>query len=453
MNYLRILLIFLACSLSVGGFAQPQDFTSVAKKAIPATVYIKVKSNETRNPFADQFDSRDPFGNDFFRFFFSPRMQQQPSIGQASGFIVSADGHIVTNSHVVKDTSEISVMLQDGRELPGRIVGQDSNTDIAIVKINADNLPYLEFGDSDALQIGQWAIAIGNPLGLQATLTVGVVSAKGRNNLDLATYEEFIQTDAALNRGNSGGPLLDINSKVIGMNTAIVTGYGGIGFAIPSNMISRIMDQIIKSGKVTRGFIGVSLQDVDQELAQAFDWKQNGGALIADVSKGSPAEKAGLQQGDIIQSYNGIPVTDMITFRNSIALSPPGTKISLTISRKGRVLEILLMIGDLPDDPQSAEAPDQDNQLGIEVQDLTPDNARLLGLEMGSGVLVSSVSPNSLADLGGLKKGALILEVNQKKVSTTGQFNAALKETPAGKPLLLLIKQGGSIRFLSIKIN
>lgn len=436
-----------------------KDFTSVAKKAIPAVVTIKVKSNERMNPYSDQTDSGDMYGEDFFqRFFSTPRREgrSEPSFGQASGFIISSDGMILTNSHVVKDASEIEVSLDDGRDLPAKVIGFDPNTDVALIKIDSNNLPFVNLGDSDKLEIGEWVVAIGNSLGLQATLTVGVVSAKGRNNLDLANVEDFIQTDAAINRGNSGGPLLNLNSEVIGMNTAIATsggnsGYMGVGFAIPSNLMKHVVDQLKASGSVTRGFIGVIMQPIDHELAQALALKQPGGAIIAEVTNGSPADKAGIKQGDIIQSLNNQTISNMATMRNAIALMTPGTKIKLGILRNGKAMQIPVEIGAYPvSSPQAAAM--SGSQLGFDVQDLTPDIAKSLGINE-RGVVINRIDPSSPAASSGLKKGALIMAVNQKPVTSVEEFNKALQESPKDRPILLLVKQGDAIRYLSLRVG
>lgn len=449
-----------SCRANPDSLAQQtaRDFTAVAKSAIPAVVNIQVKI--PRSSKSDSGDMQDFFNDEFFhRFFFNRghEAKQQPVEGQASGFIVSKDGYILTNSHVVKEATEVTVTLNDGRELNAKVIGFDPNTDIAVIKVDAENLPFLTLGNSDKLEVGEWVIAVGNPYGLQATLTVGVVSAKGRNNLDLANIEDFIQTDAAINQGNSGGPLLNLDSQVIGMSTAIVSNMGmgslGIGFAIPSNMIHQVMDQLIKGGSVTRGFIGVSLQTLDKDLAHAFNVAQNEGALIADVSKGSPAETAGLKQGDIIQTINGHKVINMAALRNEIALSKPGTRITLGVLREGKTLQIPVEVGNYPSatEPQTAEV--SGNKLGFEVQDLTSELARSLGISEDEGVVISKVAPNSPAMMAGLKKGAVIIAVNQKKISSVAEFNAALQNTPKGKPVLLLIKQGEAIRFLSLKVE
>lgn len=440
-----------------------QDFRSVAKKAIPAVVSIKVKGPGTASLDDDESDdTNDMFNDDFWQRFFGGRgrvqkEQQQPVVGQASGFIVSPDGEILTNSHVVKDMTEVLVVLNNGKEYPAKVLGLDTNTDIALIKIDAKDLPYLKLGDSNNLDVGQWAIAIGNPMGLQASLTVGVVSATGRNNLDLTRIEDYIQTDAAINRGNSGGPLLDLSGEVMGMNTAIVTnmahgGYMGIGFAIPSNILKVVMDDLKSDGNFRRGYIGVVLQPVDSNLAQAFGLDSTEGALVAEVSKDSPADKAGLKQGDIIQKFNNRKVTDVGALRNTVAIIKPGTKASLEVLRNGKPLALTIEIGLFPTTTAVA-ATAKNSQLGIEVENVTAEAASKLGVEANSGVMVNSIQSNSPLAWAGLKKGALILEVNRKKIANVDDFNKALEATEKGKPYLFLIKQGDTTRYLSFKVG
>lgn len=441
------------------------DFTTVAKRAIPTVVAVRVKAPEQKlSPFQrDQRSGEDPFdafGDDFFRHFFGgPRQRQmapqnQPFIGQASGFIISADGHILTNNHVVKNAGQISVMLNDGSEFDAEVVGQDPNTDIAVIKIDAKNLPHLSLGNSDNLEVGQWVVAIGNPLGLQASLTVGVVSAKGRNDLDIARIEDFIQTDAAINRGNSGGPLLNLDGEVVGINTAIASnmgGYMGIGFAIPSNIAQQITNQLINNGEVTRGYLGVNLQSVNHNLAQAFGLEKAEGALIADVKKDSPAALAGLKQGDIVISYNHTKILNIATLRNAVAMMEPGSKVNLTILREGKQLNIPVEIASFPTSGELISG--IETKLGFEVENITPEIAQNLGLLDEKGVIVSNVRPGSPSAWTGMKKGALIIEANKQKVSSTEEFFKVLSTTETGKPVLLLIKQDGQMRFLSMKVS
>lgn len=446
------------------------DFTKAAKNAIPAVVSIKVKFNSKQSGFflnpwgSSEDDFSSPFGGDFFKHFFKiPKGENSEETGQASGFIVSADGYILTNSHVVKEANSISVILNDGREFSGTVVGQDPNTDVALIKIDAKDLSYLILENSDNLEVGQWAIAVGNPLGLQASLTVGVISAKGRNDLDLARIEDFIQTDAAINRGNSGGPLLDINGKVIGMNTAIVTnmgtgGYMGIGFAIPSNILRHVMEELLATGKVSRGFLGVMLQQMDQNLAKAFNLDKAEGALVTEVNKDSPAEKSGLKQGDIVLKYNKIPIVHVATLRNAVALMKPGERITLTVLRDGKTIEIPIEIGNFPGETSASTEIEtmeaKENIYGFSVQELTAEIANAIGLNGSEkGVVITKVNSGTPAAWAGLKKGTLILGINQIKISSMADYNQAMEATEKGKPLLLLVKQGEATRFVSLLVK
>lgn len=445
---------------------RPANFTDVAKKSIPAVVSIKVKMKQRDRGLSERDrDSDDPFDyfqDELFRQFFgrSRRERGQPPperrhIGQASGFIVRNDGYILTNGHVVKDAEEIEIILNDGREFEGELIGSDPHTDIAVVKIPAENLPYIPLGNSDDLEVGQWVIAIGTPLGLRATVTAGVVSAKGRNNLELARIEDFIQTDAAINRGNSGGPLLTLDGSAVGMNTAIVTewesgGSMGIGFAIPSNLAKHIMEQLITTGSVTRGFMGVTLQKITQDLAQAFHLERVEGALIDDVRPGSPADEAGIQQGDVILAYDRRTVTDIAALRNAISMMKPGTQVNLAIFRNGRTLTIPFTVGSYPEDEDQGEK----NQLGVRVKALTPEIAKLIGYEEETqGVVVTSVEPGSSAEWAGIKKGILIVAVNRKPVASSAEFYRFLNEAEQGEPILLLVKLGDTMHFVSIKVK
>lgn len=450
------LVAFLLSSPTVN--AQPQetqqisnDFRNVAKTAIPAVVSIQVKGPYQSSSFfgeEEEEDSQQGFRDDFWQKFFGlPKKNQKEDqvIGQASGFIVSPDGEIITNSHVVKGMTQINVVLNSGKEYPAKVIGQDPNTDVALIKIDAKDLPFLKLGNSDKLEIGQWVVAIGNPMGLQASLTAGVVSAKGRNNLDLTRIEDYIQTDAAINKGNSGGPLLDMDANVMGMNTAIVTnmasGYMGIGFAIPSNLLKSVVEDLKQDGSFKRGFLGVSLQPVDENLAASFGMERVEGALVAEISKDSPAEKGGIKQGDVIVKYNNQDVSNIGTLRNAISLMKPGTKIMLSIIRNGKPLILQVEIGLFPGSETVASTSATDKKLGIQVANSE------------NGVVVNKVDSNSPLSWSGIKKGALILEINKKKIANVDEFNAALKQSEEGKPILFLIKQGESTRFVSLKMG
>ena len=334
-----------------------QAFRAVAKEVSPAVVFIQVEKTTEQpqmSPFASPFNG--PFGDDFFRRFFGTppqghghgTMPKREMRAQGSGFIISPDGLIMTNNHVVGGADKVTVRLHDGREFTAKVVGTDPPTDVAVIKIDANDLPVAQLGDSDKLEVGDWVLAIGNPFGLSHTLTAGIVSAKGRSGIGLADYENFIQTDAAINPGNSGGPLVNLDGQVVGINTAIFSrsgGYMGIGFAIPINMAKQIRDQLVENGTVTRGQLGVYIQDLTDDLAQSFGLKDSKGILISKVIEDSPAAKAGLKQGDIVLKADGKPVGKVNEFRNGIAMTAPGTVVRLDILRNGKPEQIKVTIG------------------------------------------------------------------------------------------------------------
>ncbi len=441
-------------------------FSSVAKKAIPAVVFLRVESSHVQDVYADPYGGTgpspfSPFSDEFFqRFFGSPPNGQRkptPQLSQGSGFFVSKDGYLMTNSHVVKGAEKITVIFSDGRELDASLIGADPRTDIAIIKVDGSDFPFLPLGNSDTINIAEWVIAIGSPFQLEASVTVGVVSAKGRQNLRINDFEDFIQTDAAINPGNSGGPLLNLQSEVIGINTAIFSrngGYMGIGFAIPSNMASNIMKQIIETGTVTRGFLGVALQPVDKELADAFNLDKPEGALISKVEKDSPADKGGLKQGDIILEYNNTPIRSQSlgSFKNDISMIKPGSTIKFKINRKGKIMEIPIMIGSASD--ADALAGGVTSKIGIEAENLTPELAAQLGYSSSEeGVVITKVKPGSAAAMAGIRPGFIILSVNHKKVLNTTDFAQALNEAAEQKRVLLLIRQGNMNRFYAFKLE
>lgn len=468
---MRGLIFFITCIASLNLFANEKEglvaaeqiskvFTTVAKKSIPAVVYIKAEGvSDTEELVGDTQKNplqQDPFGEDFFnRFFGSPFRQppKQPSVSQGSGFFVSSNGHILTNAHVVKGAGKITIILNDGREMAAEIIGFDVSTDVAVIKVEGKNFPFLPLGDSDLMEIGEWVIAIGSPFQLQASVTVGVISAKGRQNLRITDFEDFLQTDAAINPGNSGGPLINLQGQAIGINTAIVSkggGYMGIGFAIPSNMAKHIMNQIIDSGTVTRGYLGVALQPLDQDMADAFGLERPEGALVAEVMKGSPAEKAGLKQGDIIVQYDNKPVKSIGSFRNEISMIKPGTKVALKVNRNGKILTLSCTLTAPANDVSSVGLA---QKLGIEVEPLSADLAKTLGYTKGEeGVVVTKVKPGSTAALAGIRPGFLVMAINHKKVTSIAEFNSAIEEVK-NKRLLILAKQGDATRFYSLKLE
>jgi serine protease Do len=439
-------------------------FASVAKTVSPAVVNIQVEKSV--QPAAGQWHGA-PFGDneEFFRFFFGPGFrgqlpmqppaQQQPVVGQGSGFIISEDGYILTNNHVVGDADKISVKLQDGREFNADLVGADPQSDVAVLKVDGRNLPLLKLGDSDRLEVGEWVIAVGNPFGLSHTLTVGVVSAKGRSSVGLADYENFIQTDAAINPGNSGGPLVDLDSKVIGMNTAIFSrsgGYMGIGFAIPVNMVAAIKDQLLKDGKVTRGYLGVVIQPLTRDLAESFGIKLQQGILISQVSEDTPADRAGLKAGDVIVELDGKPVSDVGQFRNQIAMTVPGTTRVLKVLRDGRTERISVDVGTLSSNAAGASAPVSQDRIGLKVQPLTPELAQQFGTDDSSGVVITNVTAGSVAARAGLEPGTIIRQVNRKPVDSAEAFNRTIASLAKGETVLLLVEKEGNARFVALRM-
>lgn len=452
-----------ACTCSPEQFSKA--FTNVAKTASPAVVFIKVQgAPEERDLFGSQGGAPqspfDQFGDDFFNRFFggqqpSGRGKPTPQLSQGSGFLVSADGYILTNAHVIKGAEKITVVFHDGKELDATVVGTDAHTDVAVVKVEGKNFPFLRLGDSEKMEPGEWVIAIGSPFQLEATVTVGVISAKGRQNLRINDLEDFIQTDAAINPGNSGGPLINLNCEVIGINTAIVSrsgGYMGIGFAIPSNMARNIMSQIIDKGTVTRGFLGISLQPVDKDIAEAFNLERPEGALVSEVIKDSPADKAGVKQGDIILEYNKIPVKTMGGFRNEISLMEPGSVVNLKINRKGQLLTIAVTLGTASD--RQLASGGIVGKIGMEVDNLSPEVAAQLGYpSTEQGVVITKIKPGSPAATAGLRPGFIVLAINHKKVMNVGEFNDVMNEATKSKRALFLIRQGNVVRFYPVKVE
>jgi len=435
-------------------------FSEIVKTVSPAVVNIsttKVFRRDTENFFEDPFF-------DFFRPFHEfrmPKKWKEQSLG--SGVIVSPDGYIITNNHVVEKSDEIKVTLLDKRAFRGKIVGADPKTDIAIVKIDATNLPTIPWGDSEKLQVGEFVLAIGNPYGLSHTVTMGIISAVGRANVGIADYEDFIQTDAAINPGNSGGPLVNIKGELIGINTAIFSktgGYQGIGFAVPSNMVRPLMSQLIQKGKIIRGWLGVTIQELTPEISQKFGLEKSRGALVSDVAKGSPAEKAGIMRGDIILEFNGKEVRDVGTLRNMVAQSKVGADVSLKILRAGKEYTVKLVIGELPREvaevvpSQTPDNPETGALTGLTVMSLTKEIARQLGFNKDEkGVVVVRVEPASPADDAGIKKGDIIKEVDRKRVDKLEDFNKIISNIKKDEPVLLFIARGDKKFYLTLKTS
>ncbi|MGH8476039.1 MAG: DegQ family serine endoprotease [Methylococcales bacterium] len=448
-------------------------FASVARSVSPSVVFVQVEGkaqNQSQTPLSP-FGDGSPFGgDDLFKHFFGtpfPNGPQRPqeegrSIGQGSGFIFGAKNglfsddktYILTNNHVVAEAEKITVKLQDGREFNAKVKGRDPQSDVAVIEIDAGGLPKLPLGDSGKLEVGEWVVAIGNPFGLSNTLTVGVVSAKGRTSVGINDYEDFIQTDAAINPGNSGGPLVNLNGEVVGMNTAIFSrsgGYMGVGFAIPISLAETIANQLIEKGEVTRGYLGIVIQALNADLAKSFEVKQNQGILIAQVSENSPAEKAGLRQGDVITSFRGEPVSDVGGFRNLISLIAPGSREELTIRRDGDEKTVTVTIGKLTKENLVAqESAESSEDIGITVQTLTPQLARQFDAKPGEGVVVMEVRPGSIAATVGLEPGTVILQVNRNSVNSVAEFNKAIDQTKSQRRVLMLVRNGNVQRYITL---
>ncbi|HEY5653572.1 MAG TPA: DegQ family serine endoprotease [Pontiella sp.] len=436
-------------------------FSEISKRALPAVVFIDVESmievqpRRFRHPL-EEFFGQSPWGFQLPDDSRSQKFQQQ---GQGSGFIISKDGYILTNNHVVNDADKIRVTLGDGRKYDAKLIGTDPKSEVALIKIeDGGELPFLELGDSDELEVGEWVLAAGNPFGLSQTITAGVVSAKGRDEVGIAEFGNFIQTDAAINPGNSGGPLLNINGEVVGINTAIYTrtgGYMGIGFAIPINQAENIKDQLIRHGKVSRSVLGIFIQEVDDELAASFGLEEFGGILISQVVEDSAAEEAGLQEGDIIVEMDSRPVGRIGAFRNKVAATPPNSKVVLRIFRDGKYKTISAITKELEGTEgkeSSNDNPKIHEKLGIIIDELDSRTAHQMGISDDEGVLISEVEPGGAAWRAGLKVGQVITSVNRQPVGCVRDFKRALSDLEGAK-VLLLVSDGRSSRFVVVNMD
>jgi serine protease Do len=384
-----------------------------------------------------------------------PRTEKRTSLG--SGVITSADGFILTNNHVIEDADEIHIRFANHKEYEAKIIGRDKMTDIALIKIEPEGkLPFVTFGNSDTLRVGDWVVAIGNPFGFEQTVTAGIVSGKGRT-LGGGAYDNFIQTDASINPGNSGGPLFNLDGEMVGLNTAIYSRSGGnigIGFAIPVNMAKNIMTQLKESGKVTRGWLGVRIQTVNQDIAEQFGMERPYGALVGQVEKDSPADKAGILQGDIIIRFMDKEISEMTMLPTLVSQTAVGVKAKVTLFRKGKEKIVTVTIGKLQGDADlSDEAEEETASLGMTVQELTPELAESLKIDKATGVLVTNVENGSPAAMAGLMRGDLITEINQEQVSDMETFGKLLAQTKDDKRILLLAQRGSNSRYVVIKNN
>jgi len=436
-------------------------FTEIAKAVTPAVVNItaratRVRDRGPRNPMEEFFGS--PFGP------FGPNGPQGPMPprehrggGMGSGVIVSPDGYIITNNHVVEGANELTVTLPDKRDFKGKVVGTDPKTDLAVVKIDASGLPHVRWGDSSKLQVGEYVLAVGNPFGLNSTVTLGIVSALGRGRMGITQYEDFIQTDAAINPGNSGGALVNTAGELVGINTAIISqtgGYQGVGFAVPASMAKPVMESLVKTGKVVRGYLGVGIQDLTQDLAKSFGVKSAKGALVGNVAEDSPAERAGLKQGDVIVAYQGKPIEDPGALQRDVTRTAVGTKALLKIIRDGHEQEVTVTIGEQSEAAKVASTdPSMENALaGMEVQNLDRQLARELGLSgKVQGVVVVNVEPDSQADRAGLAQGDVIQQINRHPIKSVKDYEKIATSLKKDQQALLLINRRGASLFITVK--
>jgi serine protease Do len=433
----------------------PLSFADLAERLKPCVVNISttktVRSGGFRSPFGQGAPFERYFGrDDFFERFFGDIPQRefkQKSLG--SGFIISPDGYIFTNNHVVEQADKILVKLSDGKEYEAKVIGKDAKTDIALIKIKpSDSLPVAETGDSDKLRVGDWVIAIGNPFGLEQTVTAGIVSAKGRV-IGAGPYDNFIQTDASINPGNSGGPLFNMEGKVIGINTAIVAQGQGIGFAIPISMAKTILPDLKAKGKVTRGWLGISVQDITEDIAKNMKLKDRSGALISDVFRGDPADKAGLKSGDIITEINGKKVKDTHELLMMIAALRVGETVKIKILRDSQEKEVSLAVAERKEQAEVAAAGENGQAFGMVVQEITPEIAKHLGLSTKKGVIVVEVQEGSTADEVGIQPQDIILQVNKAKITTMKEYVAEINKA-GDKGILLLIRRGKATFFVPL---
>jgi serine protease Do len=434
--------------------AQAPDFVALTKKL--GQVVVNISTTEVVKPDRSPGLPRggDPF-SEFRRRFFGDPFQQGPfrRQGLGSGVITDRDGTIVTNNHVVEHADKITVKLQDDREFEGKVLGRDAKTDIAVIKIDAKgDLPVAPLGDSDRLEVGEWIVAMGSPFGLNNTITAGIVSAKGRH-IGAGPYDNFIQTDASINPGNSGGPLINLGGEVIGINTAIFSQSGGnvgIGFAIPINLVKELLPELKAKGKVTRGWLGVSIQRMTPEIAEGFGMEKARGALVATVIEGSPADEAGIETGDVIIEYNGQRIEESNQLPILVARTDVGKSAKLTVMRDNKQIPITVKIGELKEQEVVASSP-QSGKLGLTVQNVTPEIAESLGLDGTAGVVVTAVQPQSVASEAGLRGSDVILEINRRRIANVGDFQKTVNETKPGANLLFLIRRGGNNLFLALK--
>jgi Do/DeqQ family serine protease len=446
------------------------SYADVVEKTSPAVVRIEAESKSRRTQDQQQ-PQVNPFGDDdFFRQFPMPRQNPQPRIerGLGSGVIVSADGTILTNAHVIDGAEKITVFLSDNKTFDAKLVGADKPSDLAVLKIEAQNMPFLNLGNSDTVRIGDIVLAIGNPLGIGQTVTAGIISAKGRRTgLSDGSFEDFLQTDAPINRGNSGGALVNLAGELIGINSQILSGGPsggniGIGFSIPSNMAKSVLEQLLRDGRVRRGMLGIGIQNLNEDTAQALGLKDTSGVLVSDVRKGSAAEKAGFKRTDVITAINGEKIEDSNVLRNKVAGTLPGTEIKVTVLRDGSPRELTATLDEfeMPGNKADGESDNSDGtpekqsdtgKLGLTLQPLTPQIARQFGIESDAeGMVVTGVDADGAAAEAGIARGDILLEINRQPASSLEAVQSAI-QSAAGKPVLLLVSRRGQTIYLTVK--
>jgi serine protease Do len=435
-----------------GGLPQ---FSILVKEVSPCVVNISttmvVKGPDAHDRLMGPF--REFFGEDFFEKFFGDAPQRefkQRSLG--SGFIIDKEGHILTNNHVVEKASAIKVRLKDGKEYDAKVIGKDPKTDIAVIKISAKNdLPVVPLGDSEKLEVGEWVLAVGNPFGLEHTVTAGIVSAKGRV-IGQGPYDDFIQTDASINPGNSGGPLFNLKGEVVGINTAIVSGGQGIGFAIPINVAKSLLPQLKSKGRVVRGWLGVVIQKVTPELAKSFGLKESEGALVSDVMDDSPASKADIRRGDVIVSFDGHAIKEMEQLPKLVAVTEVGKKVKIGLIRDGKSLDVEVAVGELKEEKREAKtAPETEKNYGLVVQNITPEIAKHLNLKDRRGVIATDIQPGSPAENADLRAGDIIAEINKKPVRNVADFKELMKKASLKDGVVMLVKRENVTFYAVIK--
>jgi serine protease Do len=431
----------------------PANFSDLAAKVRPGVVNIQVVKTVKNAGFGFPSPFRTPFG-DFFGPFSDDNAHSAPQQqGVGSGFVISSDGYILTNNHVIEDATQIKIKLADGKEYDAKVVGRDPKTDLALLKAEgASNLQPLQLGDSDSLKVGSWVVAIGSPFGLEQTVTAGIVSAKGRV-IGSGPYDNFIQTDASINPGNSGGPLVNTEGQVVGINTAIFSQGGGnvgIGFAIPVNMAKEIVPQLEEKGHVTRGWLGVGIQKITPELAKSFGLKEDKGALVSQVVKGGPADKAGIETGDVIVEFDGKKVSEMNDLPRVVAATQVGKTVEVKVLRSGNMIDREVKIGQLEEQKEEVTTASTRKPLGMTVQNITPEIANGLGLKSEKGVVVTSVIPGSPAANADIRSGDVIQQVNKKPVKDAEDFKNKIKNSKDQQPILLLIQRGENTLFAAL---